>query len=99
MIGTKENTMAISTLKQIQKLIDSLETVAELNTVGQILKARHNTVQCLAGMQFRRGQSVVIQTKVRGAVSGKIERINAKTIDVATPLGKYRVSPTLVKAA
>ena len=38
MIGTKENTMAISTLKQIQKLIDSLETVAELNTVGQILK-------------------------------------------------------------
>jgi hypothetical protein len=50
-------------------------------------------------MQFRRGQSVVIQTKVRGAVSGKIERINTKTIDVDTPLGKYRVSPSLVKAA
>jgi hypothetical protein len=99
MIGTKENTMAISTLKQIQKLIDSLETVAELNTVGQILKARHNTIQCLAGMQFRKGQSVVIQTKVRGAVSGKIERINTKTIDVKTALGRYRVSPSLVTAA
>ena len=90
--------MAISTLKQIQKLIDTLDTVAELNAVGQIIKARHNTVQCLAGMQFRTGQSVIIQTKVRGSVIGTIEKINVKSIDVKTALGRYRVSPSLVTA-
>jgi hypothetical protein len=73
--------------------------VDELNTVGQILKARHNTVQCLAGMKFRTGQSVIIMTKVRGSVRGTIEKINTKSIDVKTALGRYRVSPSLVIAA
>ena len=89
----------MNTMKQIQKLIDTLESTDDLNLVSLALNARHTNIQYLAGMQFRRGQSVVIQTKVRGAVQGKIIKINTKSIDVETPLGKYRVSPSLVKAA
>ena len=89
----------MTTLKQIQKLIDTLESTAELNTVGRILKARHNTIQCLAGMKFRKGQVVIIATRSKGSIKGMVEKINAKSIDVTTPIGKYRVSPSLVIAA
>lgn len=91
--------MTISTIKQIQKLIDSLETTAELNTVGQILKARHNTIQCLSGMSFRRGQTVIFKSKSGQVMRGTIEKINTKSVDVTTPLGKWRVSPSVLQAA
>ena len=91
-----------TTLKQIQKLIDTLESTAELNTVGRILKARHNTIQCLTGMSFRPGQQVVFISKSGRSINGTISKINTKSIDIdchGYSAGRWRVSPSMVKAA
>ena len=91
--------MSQVTVKQIQKLIDSLETTSDLNMVGQILKARHSTVQCLVGMSFRKGQSVMFTSKSGQVVRGTVAKINAKSIDINSPIGKWRVSPSMLKAS
>jgi hypothetical protein len=91
--------MSQATVKQIQKLIDSLENTSDLAIIGRILKARHNTVQCLAGMAFRKGQAVMFTSKSGMVVRGTVAKINAKSIDVNSPLGKWRVSPSMLKAS
>ena len=88
----------MTTLKQIQKLIDSLESTDDLNRVALVLKARHKTVQCLKAMAFRRGQPVAFTSSTGKDLQGKIIKINTKSIDVETPMGKWRVSPSMLKA-
>lgn len=87
----------MTTLKQIQKLIDSLESTEDLNRVALVLKARHKTVQCLKAMAFRKGQTVAFTSRSGKQVQGTILKINTKSIDVDSPLGKWRVSPSMLK--
>lgn len=87
----------MTTLKQIQKLIDTLESTEDLNRVALVLKARHKTVQCLKAMSFRKGMTVAFTSRSGKQVQGTILKINTKSIDVDSPLGKWRVSPSMLK--
>ena len=97
---TKEFRMSQATLKQIQKLINSIESTQDLVALQHVLKARYNTIQCLTTMAFRKGQTVSFKsTRTGQPITGVIVKINTKTIHVNSPVGNYRVSPSLLKAA
>ena len=91
--------MSQATIKQIQKLIDSLESTQDLGNIGRILKARYNTVQCLMGMTFRKDQKVAFTTKHGQTLMAVVVKVNTKSVDVKTSVGNYRVSPSMLKAA
>ena len=90
--------MSQATIKQIQKLINSLETPADCVTVSKILKARYKTIQSLASMAFYKGQAVEFKSNKTGEIiSGIIEKVNTKTVDIRTARFGYRVSPSMLR--
>ena len=70
-----------------------------LNEIIAEVKLRQRTLQAEIGSTFRVGDSVYFDSKRGMRVTGTIEKINRKTIKVATPTGLWSVSPSLLKAA
>lgn len=91
----------MNTVKQIQKLIDSIESVEDLRQIGHVLNARVKTVQCLKAMSFQKGQKVLVSSpKMGGTFEATIVKVNTKSVDINGPkIGNWRVSPSMLKAA
>ena len=70
-----------------------------LNEIIAEVKLRQRTLQAEIGSTFRVGDAVYFDSKRGMRVTGTIEKINRKTIKVATPTGRWSVSPSLLKAA
>jgi len=72
---------------------------AILNEIIAEVKLRQRSLQYEIGRSFRVGDAVYFDSKRGMRVTGTIEKINRKTIKVATPTGLWSVSPSLLKAA
>ena len=71
-----------------------------LNAMIKEINARRSVVQKQIGNKFTVGQMVEFNTKKGVVERGEVEKINSKTISVRTaPLVRWRVSPTLLRAA
>jgi len=71
-----------------------------LNAMIKEINARRSVVQKQIGNKFTVGQMVEFKTKKGVVERGEVEKINSKTISVRTaPLVRWRVSPTLLRAA
>ena len=71
-----------------------------LNAMIHEINARRRTVNQKISSKFTVGQMVEFNTKKGVVERGEVEKINSKTISVRTaPLVRWRVSPTLLRAA
>jgi len=71
-----------------------------LNAMIKEINARRSVVQKQLGNKFTVGQMVEFNSKKGVVERGEIEKINRKTISVRTaPLVRWRVSPSLLRAA
>ena len=71
-----------------------------LNAMIKEINARRQVVQAQIGNNFNVGQMVEFNTKKGVVERGEIEKINRKSISVRTaPLVRWRVSPSLLRAA
>lgn len=91
----------MNTVKQIQKLIDSLDSMEDIQFISRVLNARVKTVQCLKAMTLQKGQKVIVTSpKMGGSFEATIVKINTKSVDIVGPkIGNWRVSPSMLKAA
>ena len=64
-----------------------------------MMKARWNALATMSVMKFRVGDKVQFDSAKRGTVSGKIMKVNRKTVKVrADDMVMWTVSPGLLKA-
>ena len=89
------NQSDLKTLGQIFAKMDRQDfaTVADMYKQAQTICTRREAAA------FRVGDAVYFDSKRGMRVTGTIEKINRKTIKVATPTGLWSVSPSLLKAA
>jgi ribosomal protein L35AE/L33A len=72
----------------------------ELRSINRALKAAYAMVQSRAKVAFYVGESVRFTTRSGELVTGKVTKINQKTIQVRTDTGmQWKVSPSLLKKA
>jgi ribosomal protein L35AE/L33A len=72
----------------------------ELRSINQALKAAYTMLQSRAKVAFYVGESVRFNTRSGELVTGKVTKINQKTIAVRTDTGmQWKVSPSLLKKA
>ena len=72
---------------------------ATLNAIITEVKLRQRSLQTEIGRSFRVGDAVYFNDRRGMKVTGTIEKINQKTIKVATMGGTWKVSPSLLMAA
>lgn len=85
-------------LKEINKLLLSIEDSSTLNQVILTVKMVQKNIQERAKSSFMVGEKVQWDGKY-GHNTGTIEKINRKTIFVISDQGlKWKVSPSLLKA-
>lgn len=72
----------------------------ELHSVNQAVKAAYTMLQSRAKFSFYVGESVRFTTRSGELVTGKVVKINQKTITVRTDTGmQWKVSPSLLRKA
>lgn len=72
----------------------------ELRSVSQAVKAAYAMAQSRAKFSFCVGQSVGFTSRSGELVTGKVTKINQKTINVRTNTGmEWKVSPSLLRKA
>jgi len=67
----------------------------EARLIQDALKARYNTLARDEATQFRIGMTVSF-THQNKEIEGVVEKINRKSINVNTPFGGWRISPSLL---
>jgi hypothetical protein len=85
----------LKTLSQIFAKMDRQDfaTVADMYKQAQAMCTRREAAV------FRVGDTVYFDSKRGMRVTGKIQKINRKTIHVSTTEGTWKVSPSLLKSA
>jgi ribosomal protein L35AE/L33A len=72
----------------------------ELRSISQATKAAYTMLQSRAKFAFYVGESVRFTTRSGELVTGKVTKINQKTINVRTNTGmEWKVSPSLLRKA
>jgi len=83
---------------QLLDLISSCNS-DDLKDASTMMKARWNALATMSVMKFRVGDKVQFDSAKRGTVSGKIMKVNRKTVKVrADDMVMWTVSPGLLKA-
>lgn len=88
-------------VSDINKAILSGNFSAEdLKSISQATKAAYTMLQSRAKFAFYIGESVRFTTRSDELVTGKVTKINQKTINVRTNTGmEWKVSPSLLRKA
>lgn len=74
---------------------DLLEVHAELTA---LLKHKQKVRQFQAGQSFKTGDLVFfVNSKTNERVTGRVEKVNTKTMKIRTDVGMWSVSPSLVQ--
>lgn len=84
-----------SLLHSVQNL-NNEEYSEFISKISQYNKQRQNQKQLNAASQFKYNDAVKFTNKNGASISGRIIKINKKTIKVQTELGTWNVSPTLL---
>lgn len=72
----------------------------ELRSISQATKAAYTMLQSRARFSFYVGESVSFTTRSGHPITGKVAKINQKTIQVRTDTGmEWKVSPSLLRKA
>ena len=72
----------------------------ELRSINQALKAAYTMLQSRAKFSFYVGESVNFADRSGQLITGKVTKINQKTINVRTNTGmEWKVSPSLLRKA
>lgn len=80
--------------------ISQITEYSELRALQDALSMKSRGLASLMKYSFKRGQKVTwVSPRNNVTQAGTIEKINRKYIVVATPAGRWNVSPTLLKAA
>lgn len=87
------------TVNDINKAILSGNLSAEdLRSVNQAVKAAYTMLQSRAKFAFYIGEPVSFTTRSGHPITGKVVKINQKTINVRTNTGmEWKVSPSLLR--
>jgi ribosomal protein L35AE/L33A len=72
----------------------------ELRSISQATKAAYTMLQSRAKFAFYIGESVNFTNRLGQLITGKVTKINQKTINVRTNTGmEWKVSPSLLRKA
>lgn len=93
----EEKTM--KTVSEINKAILSGNfSPDDIRSIQQALKAAYSNMQTREKFSYRVGEEVTFKARSGEYISGKITKINQKTINVRTNTGmEWKVSPSLLK--
>lgn len=85
-------------LSQIESLFDKMENGDEFRQVAGLYKDAQTRWQIKSGRKYRVGDVVMFKTRAGVEVTGKIERINKKSIRLLSDDGElWKVAPSLIK--
>lgn len=85
-------------LSQIENLFDKLDNRDDFRKVAKLYKSAQTWWQIESGRKYRVGDVVMFKTKAGDKITGKIERINQKSIRVLSDNGEqWKVAPSLIK--
>ena len=87
-----------SDLKTLSQIFAKMDR-QDFATVADMYKQAQATCTRLEAAAFRVGDVVYFDSKRGMRVSGKIQKINRKTIQVSTATGDWKVSPSLLRKA
>jgi preprotein translocase subunit YajC len=80
------------------KLFISTASAEELNEIARMMNIRRSHLQEIAGANLRVGDTVTFDAKTRGIVTGKVTKINKKTVKVKATNGVlWTVTPSLLE--
>lgn len=81
-------------------IAQNVKTMADYNLAVKCLKAKFKLLTSQAAAQFHIGDRVKFTNKGGIPVTGTVIGVNTKTVSVdSDSYGKWRVSPSLLKAA
>jgi len=89
------------TNKEFKELALFISTASsdELNQLARLMKTRRGHLQEITATQFRVNDQVRFDAKSRGIITGRITKINKKTVKVMSQKGVlWSVSPSLLEA-
>ena len=84
---------------QAVKVALSEMNINELRQVNEYIGMMYKIQQQRAASAFSRGDKVSFQSRTGDKISGTVVKVNQKTVTVSTPVGQYKVSGSLLKAA
>lgn len=85
-------------LNQIIRDIRAHASIEDIRAIEDAIRVRFDIINRSASYEFRIGDTVRFNSKTRGIITGKISKINRKTIKVTTDSGMiWKVSPTLLE--
>lgn len=87
--------------QQIATLMNQVSTMTELKYINEVLKVKWKTIQAVESAKAMNGiipgATVTFKGKYGEVITGKVMKINNKTVQVVTDLGAtWRVTPTLL---
>lgn len=69
----------------------------EIRSIQMALKAAYSNMQTREKFSYRVGDEVTFKSRSGQYITGKVAKINQKTILVNTPISQWKVSPSLLK--
>jgi len=88
-------------MENLDKVIRDIRAHASIEDIREIetaIRARFDHIDRSAAYEFRVGDTVRFDAKTRGIITGKISKINRKTIKIVADSGMiWKVSPTLLE--
>lgn len=89
----------MSNVMDTVKMVMSMDK-ADLNKVVEAVRFRRSQLETMSRLSFSVGDKVEFDSRKGMTVTGKIKKINRKTIIVdATDMRTWRVSPSLLRRA
>ena len=88
--------MQNTSFEDVEGYIRSINSTSELQKISKIISARHKELQRHMATKFSVGDKVTFSGKYGNVESGKIIKINQKSIDVRTLTNRWRVSPSML---
>jgi|TARA_S200000501_G_scaffold3100_2_gene2754 hypothetical protein len=87
----------VNKLDNVQGIINNCNR-DEINAIITMIKLKQSEFQYTAARQFAVGDRVSFESRKGNFLEGLIKKVNIKTIVVATNIGNWKVSPSLLTA-
>lgn len=76
--------------------ITSCKTLDDCRELSEALRERHRALTKAAAKSFARGSIVQFASRTGVIVTGKVTKINTKTVEVNSGITRWRVSPSML---
>ena len=84
-------------LDNVQGIINTCNR-DEINDIITMIKAKQSEFQYKAAREFAVGDKVSFENRRGSFIEGLVKKVNLKTVVVATNIGNWKVSPSLLTA-